>query len=52
MGEPKQEVLKAYKSVNRLQMTMGDWQGQHLASGSALWFHEWESCGRGEGQVW
>jgi hypothetical protein len=27
MGEPKQEVLEANKSVNRLQMTMGDWQG-------------------------
>ena len=26
MGEPKQ-VLEANKSVNRLQMTMGDWQG-------------------------
>ena len=28
MGEPKQEVLEANKSVNMLQMTMGDWQGQ------------------------
>ena len=27
MGEPKQ-VLEGNKSVNRLQMTMGDWQGQ------------------------
>ena len=27
MGEPKQEVLEANKSVNRLQMTMVDWQG-------------------------
>ena len=26
--------------------------GQPLASGSALWFQEWKSCGRGEGQVW
>ena len=57
MGELKQEVVEANKSVNslqkELQMSLAGAAGKPLASGSALWFQVWERFGWwGEGQVW
>ena len=52
MGEPMQEVLGGQQECEQAADDHGGLAGaagQHLASGSALWFQVWESCGRGEG---